>query len=501
MSLSPSEQDKLDQFQIITSFKDEDYDKVIALLRNNYWNLEVAISKYFDGELETPQQVHNPAPPAPIPAPVHPIDPFHHHDYSSLGILSSSVKISPISNNWKSKPGLIERPSYSFAEFPILFLLLIIPKTITFILLKLSQFFEYLFPPLPNLLPNEPILESFDFNNYFEEITKDPLSFKIMENSYNEALQNCLDENKLLLLILIKDTDEFTNNKFCKKILNNETVSNFLKQEVEDENLNIFIANVNEYQGFEIAKNLKIKSLPIIYLIGNVGNASNSINQLKILSKFHIRTLNTFKLKLFSEFEKFKPELILKKIEKNELIYSRNLKKLQDDAFNESLKKDKLKLEKLEKEKQDLIDFNNNLKLNELNKFNFMISINHKYNTRDLDLPKDQLTSIRIKYSNGDSITEKFTSKETLFDLYSFIQLKIYVNSLSELDKNQFLNAPLIESSYDHQFNFELISPFPRFIVPINDELIKDIKQLWPNGSLLVEMNEDDDDDDDENDY
>ena len=44
------------------------------------------------------------------------------------------------------------------------------------------------------------------------------------------------------------------------------------------------------------------------------------------------------------------------------------------------------------------------------------------------------------------------------------------------------------DEAFKVEFNFELVSPFPRYQVPIEKTVtVKEVSQLWPNGSLLIE--------------
>jgi UBX domain-containing protein 2 len=373
-------------------------------------------------------------------------------------------------------------------------------------LLKIQELWEYFFPRLPNTLPDESTLDSFSFEAHYNKLTKDTIDFKISDLDYNETLELCIEGDKLLLLILIRDDDEVTTSNFLKKIINNSAIKEILQREsmIED-NLICYVGSVNEHQSFEIAKSLKVRTLPVAYMIGNVGSASSNFSSLSILAKIPLKTVNLFKSRLAREIDRFKPELVLRRLEKNELNFSRQIKKLQDDAFEESLKKDQLKKQQQEEAQRRQKEIADLARRKELNEKLFLIHVNKGYNERSLEgLAKGETTNIRIKLSNGNSITEKFSNDDTLLNLYSIVQLKIHLDSLSEESLKEFhseastVHAPL-DDGYIHDFKFELISPFPRFTVPVeNGTLIKDVAQLWPNGSLLVEFNEDDDEEEEE---
>jgi hypothetical protein len=51
---------------------------------------------------------------------------------------------------------------------------------------------------------------------------------------------------------------------------------------------------------------------------------------------------------------------------------------------------------------------------------------------------------------------------------------------------------------YEHEYDFVLISPFPRTKVTDRQKLIKDEPALWPSASLVVELVGEEDDDQEE---
>jgi len=529
--ISPSEQEKLDQFQMITAFKDEEYDKVVALLRNNWWNLEVALSKYFDGDLDR-EAARTPPPTeatqTPFPAQTNDLgyqstNGFNSHSESTLnqsdfwsqldtnsenttlgsyGMLPQLPIVRPLSNNWKLQPGLNNSSTTGsllwsqFSSNPILFILLIVPRTVTLIFTVIGYLLSFIFPSSPDYLPEGPSLEKFDFKSHFESTIADKSDIQFFEGDFNEAFQQAKNETRFLLIILIGENE--SSNQFLKKILNNATVSNLIREE----HVVVYAGNVNEPQSLELARNLKTIVVPSVYLIGNVASGPNAIASMSILSRIPVKSINAFTTKLRREIEKYKPEFITRKIEQDELNFSRQIKELQDKAYEESLIADKLKQEKREAEKQEQLQKEQEEKFKKENKTKFFASLLGKYDDDDdlKELPKGEFTNIRFKLPTGEHIMKKFSKKHTLHDIYSYIALQIHLKSLSneELEKLE-SSSKDFDEGYKHEFEFELISPFPRFVVPVKtEEFVKDVNQLWPNGNILIEYLVDEDEEEEE---
>lgn len=98
------------------------------------------------------------------------------------------------------------------------------------------------------------------------------------------------------------------------------------------------------------------------------------------------------------------------------------------------------------------------------------------------------IARISIRLTSGDRVVTKFLAEsQSVEDIYAFVDCYDLLQSenLAQVEK---------PAGYAHVYNFNLVSPMPRFIVPVDKQkLIKDEKSLFPNGSLIVEEIEEDD--------
>lgn len=523
MTLSPAEQEKLNEFQIITNFPEDDYDKVVKLFQNNYWNLEIALSKFFDGQLD--QEVareaaqDEPIQPSP-PSPIQP--PQFENNLNNLGLNEQQVwtqdvlqqplldtmlvpklpLVKPISTKWKSA-GLQQLNSANttaasshfgnFFESPLIFIILLLPRTITLILSYIGSFFSFFFPEPVDSIPDVPTLPYYDFDESFKQLTHDKNTIDYYKGEFNDAFNDSKADFKFLILVLLSNNE--TSDIFVKKVLNNERVTSLLNNK---EDYITYITNVHEAQGLEIAKSLKIKFAPSVYLIGNVANGPSLVSSMSIISKIPLKSANSFIGRMQLETTKYKPEFISKKFEKAELDYSRQLKQAQDKAYEESLQQDRLKeMEKQEKIKEKEQQ-EKQLQFQQENRLRLLNNTRKKF--QDLSHPnyvfaKGQFINVRFQLPSGPRITQKFPSNFTTHDIYAFIELQLHLQQNPELE----LTDDEIHQDYKHEYDFELISPIPRFTVPVGDDKqeVKEVKELWPNASLLIEFKGEEDDDED----
>ncbi|KAH3680069.1 hypothetical protein WICPIJ_008406 [Wickerhamomyces pijperi] len=525
--LSPTEQEKLNEFQIITNFPEEEYEKVVKLFQNNYWNLEIALSKYFDGQLDQESSREERVQP---PSPPQPSQEQFQADLNNFGFLNNLQDegpfrmnqdllnihaavpklplVKPISNKWKSAGlGQLDKDTTlvngnssraigslrdhfgDFFESPIVFLLLLLPRTITLLLSYIGSLFSWLMPSLAsefeNSVPVVPTLPKFHFAETFQRITHDGSTEMINHHKgeFNEAYMEAKTDFKFLLLILLGEEGNDSSDTFVKKVLNNARVCSLLNNNQDD--YIAFVANVHEPQGHAIAKSLNVKTVPAAYLLGNVSNGPSMVASMSLIAKIPVRSVNSFIGRINLETVKYKPEFIVKRFEKAELDYSRQIKEAQDRAYEESLESDRIKelakMEKIkEKEREEA-----KAAFQKENKLKFINRIKLKFQELDnFEWVKGQFITIRFQLpSTGQRITQKFPDHFTSLDIYGFIELQLSQQETESTD------AVDVHKDYKHQYEFDLISVMPRFTVSQNEEglIIKDIKELWPNASLMVE--------------
>ncbi|SMN17810.1 similar to Saccharomyces cerevisiae YML013W UBX2 Protein involved in ER-associated protein degradation [Maudiozyma saulgeensis] len=388
--------------------------------------------------------------------------------------------------------------------------------------------------------------------------------------SFNDALQLCEDEFKFLLVILvgsmpnsksstrdendelkesigtINDQEDIDTNslKLLNKFFTHEKVLDTLDK--HKDNMIIYFGSVTELEPWLVARNLNIKYTPECLLIGNVLNGNGSLNgttRLSVLSRLRITSTRKFQNSLKVTLDKFESELVVSRTEKEELRMAREIKQLQEKAYEDSLRKDRIKEEnrridadkkalqdrlRLEKEQQiKLNDTISNLKWLKLCVDALDRETGEKLSTDSTN----EYATLQIRTSNGARIVKKFKSETTLHSVYCKIGCYLYLNqnssepikwSQSIIDKvkelvddssvlcfkdkltiDDELDAmylkgviadelekwmALTDNEFPLMFDFELVSPFPRCEIPHSEHtMIKEVSQIWPNGSLLVE--------------
>lgn len=588
-SLSSDHKEKVDEFKSITgsSTDSENDDKIIEFLTVHDFDLNNAISTYFDSGFDsignssainqhdeidnqvTHRHSHhhqNETPDVSLDQ-SGPVNLQHQMFFDSL--LPKLPKAPVISNGWQLEVGIhtsildekirqerektetTKEDVYETTEsihsgiedtkkFPLSSLwiiLLIIPKTLLHVILSALKFvfgwrvFKGPEERLPQLFNYEKFIPNYKFlpelkpskeetNNDVNLINK----FNFREDQFNETHLFCQKEYRWLLVVLVNDSsttknfiESLVNHKHFDKLFNK---SNGLFKETE-----IFVNNIERSpEAFEIAQTYKVKRLPYVMLVGNVSASPDIMPSMSIVYKSNIakpfiteeelpNTTNKILKNIGKLLERFNPQLVSARFDKQEMEISRQIRQEQDDAYLRSLQQDKIKKEmRLQEENaQKLAE-----QKSQLRQYYLLKLISTKYIEQNvLDQDVDAKCKIALKLPNGKRIVELFNGEITLLEFYMFIELKLFIEQ-EELDTDQV--DDLIEkldiddnvknsiqdlSDYhnSYPFKFEVIQPYPKKVIHLDvdmDQSIKDISEFSKGANFLIEFIDDDEEEEEE---
>lgn len=583
--LSHEEEEKLNQFQTITNFPEDDLPLIIKLLQNHGWQLERGLSSYFDGDWkdsmlsqEQPMIPERPPTPMPVGTPQSQYESYTSPFIAADSNLVPSLRtVKPLPANYKEKFSVVGLNTkagdvwkMTNQNSPLIIILMFIPR----LLVKLGAGIISLLwgiitfgfnshveetkvckvpsTPSEKVLPVDQVLPQLVDENVLGRLQ----NLLVNNISFNDALKMCEDDYKFLLLIFIGDVTsvaaegpDINSQRLLSKILANAAVLSLLEKHKDE--MIIYIRSASELESWLVAKDLRIKYTPECLLVGNVLNSSGSLNGVtkpSVLSKLRLSSARRFHNSLKMAIDKFNPELVVSRAEKEELRLAREIKQLQDEAYQTSLKQDQIKEEKrkLEEEenrvKRDIdLKREKNKKLKDTLQHLLWLEscIDILNNEEALESDTKSYGTLQIRTAQGARLIKKFKSTTTLHAIYVNVGCHLYlrnhtkdskkwaesiaekieslakddsvlcfkdreqiadeisIGQLTGLIKNESekWNEDLSESS-EISFDFELISPFPRNKVPVDKELtIKEVTQLWPNGNILVEAVIEEDDD------
>ncbi|ODQ81224.1 hypothetical protein BABINDRAFT_7044 [Babjeviella inositovora NRRL Y-12698] len=544
--LLPEQELKLAQYKDITSFEDADLARNIALLEECHWNLEVAIPRFFDGNFATA------TPPveetqgalrqrrASGPQIMNLQEDMYMYDSGILPLASAL----PITNIWERNVGLIRLEEVK-PPSPLVVILWFLPKTLLYVATRLLQIlFPWLFnlsqgntfprvfvPPL--ILDNTSVKallgeeldksdnekESLaDFSegdwaayehesvNCIEKESNNGLQY--VETNFNGVYAKCKNRFEWLLVVVVDDSAD------CARLVASLD-SKVFREYMEEHRVNLFLSHVYNPEGWEVGHVYKARQLPFITMLANVSNRPGTMHSMSIVAPArtfnHGRKMTAKKIitKVQPLMFQYEPQLIAERMDLMDAEFSRLLKQQQDSAYEASLKADKAKQEarkqKMKEEeearKEEAQEENeraNRAALREtFLQFN-VLNFPHLL-TDDSSLVRENSANIQFRLGDGSRIVKKFPKETTNYEIYLFVQLRLYLNAAKEGEEGEEAVVERIAevfdvssaetiSAYDFAFDFELIQPFPKVRVEACKQAIEATKELYPSGNLLVEL-------------
>ncbi|GAV29501.1 hypothetical protein PMKS-003002 [Pichia membranifaciens] len=461
----------------------------------------------------------------------------------------------PINNKWKFQAGLINSASnkntykYSRLLTPIVFLLMLMPKVLFLLGYGLNRLFGNFAPKLFRILglrteeddfPSKPAynsdeqLSSYDVNRYIQDVSGKEVGLPIFKGEFNAAFDEARNNFKWFCIVLFNSesssseklvTDFLANDSFVKFIKNNDVI--------------LYVGDVVYPEPFEVGQTYSAFGLPYLALIANVSPTGMTHPEFSFVCKYNKlltgfgstgnrigseSSVSRLCKKLNRLVSKYEPQLVAQRYDKQEAECSRLLREQQDNAYQESLLKDMKRQrereqkqneeeEKLRREREEKLRIEEQILKRKESTIRY---INEKYDRDCSGWERGDFTTIQFRTNQGQRFIRKFIRNETALDIFKYVAGKKLIDEMINSDDNDLsTESEVLQSlkNYPYQFDqgteqdkvsfsFDLISPMPRLrLQPVSQQLSQ-IKEIWPNGSLLIEKGEDDvdDDDDDEDD-
>ncbi|AGO12657.1 AaceriADR182Wp [[Ashbya] aceris (nom. inval.)] len=557
--LAYSEEEKLNQFQTITSFPEDELPLIVKLLESHSWNLEPALSRYFDGDWK--ENLH---PPAIGTRPEAYDGGAQLHGRAAFAYERPFVPALPIvtqlPQDYKEKfqvIGLEPRRTRMDAN-PVLLAIMLLPNFLMRLGIGILSFLWNLFsfgmggsddgtlqterfPDRP-VEPFRPVAD--DITAVLEEESEGLLELASTA-SFNDVWQECESKFKFMLVVflgeLVGEETDLNSQRFLKQILAEQSTISLLKEHKDE--VEVYIATTHDEERWCVGRHLGVRYTPECLLIANVLNSNGSVNgvtRMSILGKFRLSSLKKFQRSFKIQVERYSPELVVSRTEREEIELARKIKELQDQAFEESLRQDQIKEEKRRIEQEEMqfrkmqeeqLQHQEKLQNTTYNLY-WMASSLETWNSLKASESSGEQATLQIRTSEGKRMIRKFSGSTELPHMYLQIGSHLYLDETSadpDLFASKIINKA-VELSEDEEvlcfkdglgskptveeitgivlaegqkwevvtdislayeqgyYDFELISPFPRLKIPFDREkTIKHISQIWPKGSLLVE--------------
>ncbi|EPS41295.1 hypothetical protein H072_4870 [Dactylellina haptotyla CBS 200.50] len=468
-NLSEAQQDSLAQYMAVTN---QDTPAAIALLGRCQWNVEIAITRFFDGEPAVDPVAEAQAQEAAMRA-------AQREQELAAAAAAPRIPINPRSSMSSSRsrssdiipaPRIVPQPNVTSRRPPSILALFFLPFSVVW---RLTQGFAYLFstlfPFLPRLLSNfysplhrrgasaissrrstTPRDTANRFIREFEE-ENGVTGLSWFEGGYAQALDLAKKDLKFLLVVLLSPEHDDTAS-YSKETLGNPDFVKFIK----DRDIILWGGNVADSEAYQVSTALQCTKFPFAALITHTPQTSSTamsvvtrvvgvVSPQKLISKLtaaiaaHSEALNTIRSRRAAEAA------------------DRNIRDEQNRAYEVSLARDaerarqrraeeaaRAKAEQEEKERLEAIEMEE-----------MKLLAWRKWRARSLKPEPEAgpaISRIALPMLDGQRVLRRFGLSDSIEEVYAFVECG-GIEPGTE-------SAP--PEKYNHEYGFRLVTNMPR---------------------------------------
>lgn len=360
----------------------------------------------------------------------------------------------------------------------------------------------------PRSLPqNEVGLSSSSIINTFEE-TYGQTGLKFFEEGFAQAIDYSKSHFKYLVVVLQSDKNNL-DDSFNRQVLTDSRVIEFLNEK----DVTLWLGDADTSEGSQVALSLRCRNFPFVLLIAPFPRSSgSSAAKMKSLVTIYGETdPMQFIATLKEKMDGHSPIIDQLVSSQQEREKERQLRNEQNAAYERSLAADRErekaakeeairkehdeKVRILEEEKAALelerVEEEQRARKEEIaqNKTNWKLwrasQLGPEFNSAT-----EKSARISVRLLSGERVIRKFSSTQTIDDIYAFVECHDILNDSSI---SKFPSEP--PENYVHKYSFDLATTIPRkILIHDSDKKIIDDKALWPSASLVVEIDEYSDD-------
>ncbi|KAJ5819365.1 hypothetical protein N7474_004956 [Penicillium riverlandense] len=503
--LSDSERSALETYTTLTG---QEPAEAIPLLRRSQWNVQIAISKFFDGEGPDPVEearssMNDPPPP---PRPTRRTQNLMSDDLTAT-ISPPAIRRADLAPRVDTQPE--DQPVY---RPPFILALLFTPFSLVYRLLASSfRLFGTLFPFLPRLFTTtvNPALQGASRNTtgrralgpkdtaarFIREFEEEYGSHTIpfLENGYNMALEKAQRDLKFLLVILMSPEHDDTTGWVRDTLLAPEVVE-FIND--PQNNLLVWGGNVRDSEAYQVSNSLRCTKFPFAAVIVHTPNVSSTA--MSVIGRIAGTTSPSEMVsRLRTSITSNQEPLERIRSTRAEQQASRSLREEQDSAYERSLAIDRERARQRreaeatrQREEQEAAD-----RQAAEEKRQSDLAQWKAWRTQSLqpEPGADVKDAVRIsvRLPSGERIMRKFAPDADIEELYAVVEC---YELLQDEARPTDVSPP---EGFEHQYGFRLVSPMPRAVFAVDDGgTIRD--KIGRGGNLLVEPIEDEEDEDEE---
>lgn len=497
--LSASQQQALQDYTSITA---QEHAAAIPLLQRSEWNVQIAVSRFFDGEPATDPVAEARAAAAAqnVPAP----SSRQHANLQFESILAASS--TPVRRT--SPENVVRRIDTSSAAVsayqpPAVLSFLLSPFSVLF------RLFGTILSPLSFLIPNfvartfrnlwttqsrpsrrqlPPVDTARRFIREFEETYTPNPPLPFVESGFNLALENCKKDGKFLLAVLLSPSHDETHT-WVRDTLMSSQLHQFLQSHQHE--LILWGGSVRDAEGYQVSSSLNCTKFPFAALIcqtnESTGTTSRPGEMTVVMRATGPMPASELVAKLGSALTAQQTQLAAARAQRAEQQASRSLREEQDTAYERSLAQDRERARR-KREEEEARSQAEKQAAEAAAQEEKKAEQRHQWrlwkSNQIVEAEGADTVRLSVRLADGRRLIRKFAADAPIEDLYAFVECHDLLDVADRGDASR-------PDGYEHEYNFQLVSPLPRNVIDLHSGGTIS-ERVGRGGNLIVEELDDD---------
>ncbi|KAL1925165.1 uncharacterized protein VTP21DRAFT_48 [Calcarisporiella thermophila] len=462
-NLNSQQREAISQFQSVTHI--DDLNRAIAILEQNHWNMEAAVQSVFDGASEREPLM-----------------------YSRSSATSNSNNGRGNGRNYnRRRQGGTGGGLTGLLAWPFKFAWNITWTILSYAFMVVSTR-RFLTSSQRTPRRQDPGAAAARFLQEFEENygTEHPDFFA---GGYRQALDTAKRELRYFIAILQSDEHDDTP-EFCRTTLTSPALISFLR----DNDIVVWAGNVRETEGFQVSGTLQATRYPFVAVIvlQYPGGSTSGTPRMSVVDRIEgPSSAETLIQRISQQMEQHSAIIQRLRAERMEREQARALREQQDRAYQESLRADQEKERRAQEAKEAArraAEEAERLEKMRIEKEALRRQYQAYLATRIPPEPaaNEEGARLSLRMMDGERVVRRFRPDDSVMDVYNFVEAYPVLSDTSASSASSSTAQP--PKGYEHQFEFLLVTPFPRSVHhPDAARRIRDEQGLWPSANLIVE--------------
>ena len=497
-----------------TSVTNQEPSAAIPLLRRSEWNVQVnnslgvwrifrlttqiAIAKFFDGEVPDPVEEARAALPSTTSTPP--------SRRETLLNGSPSFRRSSVSPSREPAPRIVPQPeSHRSYTAPFLFQLLLTPfNFLTRLVGGSFSLIGYLFSFVPHLLPQafvrsspprirsgrRPLSSRDTAARFAREFEEDygSHSLHFFEGGYAQAYDLAKKDLKFLLVVLISPEHDDTST-FVRETLLSPEVTEYINENQAE--LILWAGNVQDSEAYQVSTALNGSKFPFTALV--VHTPQDSTTSMSTIARITgLTPPSAFVAQLRKAIEQHTPILTRVRTQRSEHQATRNLREEQNSAYERSLAQDRERARQRREAEAAQARAAEQERARAAAEQREARTVEQWRRWRAQAVASEpgsdvkDVTRVSIRMSSGERVVRRFASQAGVEEVYAFVECYDILRSNEQ-------SAAAKPEGYEHTYGFRLVSPMPRTVYDVNSGGTVG-SRIGRSGNLIVEPVDDEED-------